>query len=111
MTPVASQYFRWGTQSRKLYDRLACGPVTGSEIVRELKIHQYHKKISEIRARIAGTGVTVKARPINGRRKLKEYRLGVENAGNNDFSSNRISDDGGFVDRDQRRRSSPQDAL
>lgn len=79
MTPIASQYFRWGTQSRKLYERLTCGPVTGSEIVRELKIYQYHKKISEIRSRISGTGVTVKARPINGRRKLQEYRLAMEN--------------------------------
>lgn len=83
-TPIASRYFRWGTQSRKLYDRLTWGPVTGSEIVRELKIHQYHKKISEIRSRIAGTGVTVKARPINGRRKLCEYRLAIENVGNSD---------------------------
>lgn len=82
MTPIASQYFRWGTQSRKLYERLTWGPVTATEIVRELKIHQYRKKISEIRTRIAGTGVTVKARPINGRRNLWEFRLGVENTGN-----------------------------
>jgi len=81
-TPVASEYFRWGTQSRKLYDRLTCGPVTASEIVRQLKIHQYHKKISEIRNRIAGTGVTVKARPIDGRRRgrlVLEFRLALEN--------------------------------
>jgi len=79
MTPEASKYFRWGTQSRKLYERLACGPVTGAEISRKLKIHQYPKKIAEIRERIAGTGVTVKARPVNGRRNSWEYRLGVEN--------------------------------
>lgn len=81
MNPEASKYFKWGTQSRKLYERLACGPVTAREIVRELKIHQYHKKLSEIRSRIAGTGVTVKARPIaiNGRRNRWEYRLGIEN--------------------------------
>jgi hypothetical protein len=82
MTPVASQYFRWGTQSRKLYDRLTYGPVTSSEIVQKLKIHHCHEKIAEIRARIAGTGVTVKARPIDGRRKSWEFRLGVENTGN-----------------------------
>jgi len=82
MMPVASQYFPWGTQSRKLYDRLTYGPVTSSEIVQKLKIHHCHKKISEIRDRIAGTGVTVKARPINGRCKSWEFRLGIENTGN-----------------------------
>jgi hypothetical protein len=82
MTPVASQYFRWGTQSRKLYERLTCGPVTSSEIVQKLKIYHCHKKISEIRTRIAGTGITVKARPIQGRRKSWEFRLGVENIEN-----------------------------
>jgi hypothetical protein len=84
MTPEASRYFRWGTQSRKLYERLTCGPVTGSEIVRKLKIHHCHKKIAEIRERIAGTGVTVKARPINGRRNSWEYRLGVESPKGNE---------------------------
>jgi hypothetical protein len=81
-TPVASDYFRWGTQSRKLYDRLVCGPVTDAEIVRQLKIHKYNTKISEIRSRIAGTGVTVKAKPIDGRRRgrlIWEFRLALEN--------------------------------
>jgi hypothetical protein len=80
MTPEASRYFRWGTQARRLYDRLTCGPATAAEIVRELHIYQYSKKISEIRRAIAGTGVTVKARPVNGRRNLWEYRLGVVNS-------------------------------
>lgn len=79
MIPEASQYFAWGTQARKLYDRLTCGPATAREIVRELHIYQYQKKISEIRRAISGTGVTVKARPINGRRNHWEYRLGVVN--------------------------------
>lgn len=79
MTPEASRYFRWGTQSRRLYERLTCGPATAAEIVRELHIYQYQKKIGEIRRAIAGTGVTVKARPVNGRRNLWEYRLGVVN--------------------------------
>lgn len=80
MTPEASRYFRWGTQARRLYDRLACGPATAAEIVRELHIYSYQKKISEIRQALDGTGVTVKARPINGRRNLWEYRLGVVNS-------------------------------
>jgi hypothetical protein len=79
MTPEASRYFRWGTQARRLYDRLTCGPATAAEIVRELHIYQYQKKIGEIRKAIAGTGVTVKARPVNHRRNLFEYRLAVEN--------------------------------
>ena len=79
MIPEASQYFAWGTQARRLYDRLTCGPATAREIVRELHIYQYSKKISEIRRAISGTGVTVKARPINGRRNHWEYRLGVVN--------------------------------
>lgn len=78
MIPAASRYFRHGTQVRRLYDLLSYGPVTGTEIVRELKIHNYQKKISEIRTRIAGTGVTVKARPINGRKNRWEYRLAME---------------------------------
>jgi len=57
MTPEASRYFRWGTQARRLYDRLTCGPATAAEIVRELHIYDYHKKISEIRKPISGTTV------------------------------------------------------
>ena len=79
MIPQAHKYFRYGTQARRLYDRLVCGPATAPEIVRELHIYSYHKKISEIRRAIAGTGVTVKARPVNGRRNLWEYRLGLIN--------------------------------
>lgn len=78
MLPAAWEYFNWGTQSRRLYDRLSCGPVTAREIVRELHIYGYHKKIAEIRRRISGTGVTVKARPVNGRRSHWEYRLASE---------------------------------
>ena len=77
-TPEASRHFRWGTQTRRLYDRLTYGPATAAEIVRELHIYQYQKKISEIRQAIDGTGVTVKARPVNGRKNLWEYRLGVQ---------------------------------
>lgn len=77
MTPEAHRYFRWGTQSRRLYERLTFGPVTAAQIVRELHIYQYQKKIGEIRRAIAGTGVTVKACPVNGRRNLWEYRLGI----------------------------------
>ena len=78
MIPKASEHFRWGTQTRRVYDLLACGPATGAQIARQTGIVSYHKIISEIRERLSGTGVTVKARPINGRRKLWEYRLGVE---------------------------------
>lgn len=77
MIPEASRYFRWGTQTRRIYDRLACGPITSEEIVRDLHVYSYHKKISEIRRALAGTGVTVKARPTAGCRKPWEYRLGV----------------------------------
>ena len=78
MIPKASEYFRWGTQARRLYDRLSCGPATAAEIVRELHIYGYSKIVAEIRKRIAGTGVTVKARPVNGRRNLWEYRLATD---------------------------------
>lgn len=78
MIPDASKYFHWGTQARKLYDRLACGPVTSTEIGR-MKIHQVDKKIGEIKERIAGTGVTVKVRKINdGHRRFREFRLAIE---------------------------------
>jgi hypothetical protein len=75
MTPEASRYFRWGTQSRRLYERLMCGPATAAEIVRELHIYNYHGVIADVRSALEGTGVTIKARPINGRRNLWEYRL------------------------------------
>ena len=78
MIPKASEHFRWGTQARRLYDRLSCGPATAAEIVRELHIYGYSKIVAEIRKRIAGTGVTVKARPVNGRRNLWEYRLATD---------------------------------
>lgn len=76
MLPAAHLYFRYGSQARKLYDRLACGPATATEIVRDLGIYQYHKKIAQLRQSLSGSGVTVKARPINGRRNNWEYRLG-----------------------------------
>ena len=75
--PEASKHFRWGTQKRRLYDRLTCGPVTSAEIVRDLHIYGYHKIISEIRRKLHGTGVTVKARPTEGRSRPWEFRLGV----------------------------------
>jgi hypothetical protein len=78
MLPPAHNHFRYGTQTRRLYDRLACGPATAAEIVRGLHIYQYQKKITEIRKALDGTGVTVKSRPLNGRRNLWEYRLGVQ---------------------------------
>ena len=77
MIPAAHIYFRWGTQARRLYDFLSCGPATPSQIVRELHIYNYHPVIDEIRQALDGTGVTVKSRPVNGRRNLWEYRLGV----------------------------------
>jgi hypothetical protein len=45
--------------------------------VRELRIYNYHQVIDEIRQALDGTGVTVKTRPINHRRTVWEYRLGV----------------------------------
>ena len=79
MIPPASQYFKWGTQARRVYDLLACGPATGDQIVRQTKIPSYQKQIAIIRKRLAGTGVTVKTRPVNWRRNRWEYRLGLEN--------------------------------
>ena len=85
--PVASEYFRWGTQSRKLYERLTYGPVTSSEISR-MKIHQVDKQMDKIKKRIAGTGVTVKVRPINdGCRRYREFRLGLEHIENREASN------------------------
>ena len=77
MIPEASRLFRWGTQPRRLYDLMACGPVTPADIVRQTRIYNYHQIIDKIREALAGTGVTVKARPVNGRRNLWEYRLGM----------------------------------
>lgn len=82
MIPEASQYFRWGTQARRIYDLLACGPATGDQIVRQTRILGYQKQIALIRRRISGTGVTVKTCPINGRRNRWEYRLAVFNPDN-----------------------------
>lgn len=71
--------FRWGTQAHRLYERLTCGPICNVEMSRPpLSILHYGKKIAEIREKLQGTGVTVKTRPIDHRRKLIEYRLGVE---------------------------------
>lgn len=87
MIPEASRYFRWGTQSRRLYDRLVCGPVTSSEISR-MKIYQVDKHMATIRKRIAGTGVTVKVRQLcDGRRRTREFRLGVEDIKGKPFTN------------------------
>lgn len=79
MIPEACRYFRWGTQKRKLYDRLACGPVTAAEIVRDLRIYNYHQVIFGVRRALFGTGVTVKGSPINGKKNHWEFRLGTVN--------------------------------
>lgn len=76
MTP--KNPFHWGTQAHRLYERLTYGPICNIEIVKELAILGYQKKIAQIRKALAGTGVTVKTRPINHRRTLIEYRLGTE---------------------------------
>jgi hypothetical protein len=70
--------FQWGTQAHRLYERLTYGPICNIEIVKELAILGYNKKIAQIRRALAGTGVTVKTRPLDHRRNLIEYRLGVE---------------------------------
>jgi hypothetical protein len=77
MLPEAQRFFTFGTQARRIYDLLACGPATGDQIARQTKITGYQKQIALIRKRISSTGVTVKARPLNGRRNRWEYRLGV----------------------------------
>ncbi len=77
--PQASKFFRWGTQARRIYDLLACGPATGDQIVAQTHIINYQKQISQIRERLAGTGVTVKSFPINGKRTHWAYRIGLVN--------------------------------
>ena len=89
MIPPAQQYFRWGTQARRIYDLLACGPATGDQIVRQTRILGYQKQIALIRKRISGTGVTVKTRPLNGRRNRWEYRLGLVNTANMEETNGR----------------------
>lgn len=81
MLPIASKYFRWGTQARRIYDLLSCGPVTGDQIVAQTRIINYQKQIAEIRERLSGTGVTVKSFPINGKRTRWAYRLGTVHQG------------------------------
>ena len=78
MIPAAHLYFRYGTQTRKLYERLVCGPVTSKQIVYGLHISQFQEHISAICKALICTGITVKARPVNGRRNLWEYRLGTQ---------------------------------
>lgn len=78
MTPAAHKYFRHGTQARRLYDLMTYGPVTPADIVRETRIYNYHQIIDKIRRRLVGTGVTVKARPVNCHRDIWEYRIATE---------------------------------
>lgn len=77
MIPPAERHFKWGTQARRLYDFLACGPATGDRIARQTRVYNYHRVLAVIRRRLEGTGVTVKARPVDGRRRRWEYRLGT----------------------------------
>jgi hypothetical protein len=90
MAEPGHKYFRYGTQARRIYDLLSYGPATGDQIVRQTGILNYHKIIGEIRKRLDGSGVTVKASPrVNGRRNLWEYRLGF--VGVQTECSNRIA--------------------
>lgn len=82
MTPANP--FAWNTQNHRLYERLALGPICNMDIVRELGILCYGKRICQIRKALAGTGVTVKARRANYRGTLVEYRLGVLAPGETD---------------------------
>jgi hypothetical protein len=78
MLPEARKYFKWGTQSRRIYDLLSCGPATGDQIATETRIYNYQKIIAEIKERLAGSGVTVKSWPLNGKRTRWAYRLATE---------------------------------
>ena len=57
--------------------------LTGEKLAEEMEkaardFGGYAKIVAQIRRRIAETGVTVKARPVNGRRNLWEYRLATD---------------------------------
>ena len=65
--------FKKGSQNWQIYERLKNGPVTNSEIIRELNIFNSTGRASEIRRFLREHGLDLIARPLgNG---LWQYRL------------------------------------
>jgi len=65
--------FKKGSQSWRIYERLKNGPVTNSEIIRELRIFNSTGRCSEIRAFLRDHGLDLIARPLGD--GLWQYRL------------------------------------
>ena len=65
--------FYYGSQNWLLYDRLTQGPVTNSEIVRDMGIFNSTGRISDIRRRLQGVGLEVVGEQIQ--KGLWSYKL------------------------------------
>ena len=62
--PRPEQLFKPGSQNDRLYRRLLQGPVTNSEIVRDMGIFNSTGRISDIRGKIRPHLMDIKAEPV-----------------------------------------------
>lgn len=63
--PPAIELFNAGTQPYRLYNRLLRGSVTNSEIVDDMRIFSYTRRISDLREKLAPYLIDVKAERVN----------------------------------------------
>jgi hypothetical protein len=68
--PRPVDLFKPGTQDYRLYERLLAAPITNAQIIDELRIFSYTRRLSDLREK----GINVKATRV--RESLFKYEIG-----------------------------------
>jgi hypothetical protein len=71
--PKASELFQYDSQNYSLYLRIAAGGITNAEIVKELGIFSYTRRISDLREKLHPRLFDIKAERIQ--KSLYRYTL------------------------------------
>jgi hypothetical protein len=62
--PQPHELFKAGTQDERLYSRLLVAPITNAEIVDELRIFSYTRRVSDLREKLKPYLMDVKAERV-----------------------------------------------
>lgn len=71
--PHPGELFKPGSQDYRIYERLLAAPLTNSEIIDELRVFSYTRRISDLREKLKPYCMDVKATRIKD--GLFEYKL------------------------------------
>jgi hypothetical protein len=71
--PQPHELFKKGSQDFRIYERLLVAPLTNAEIIDELRVFSYTRRISDLREKLKPYLMDVKATRI--REGLFEYKL------------------------------------